>query len=84
MALGWLSWCTPEIAENTNVNILELAIKSKIDFVKKTNPFGSGKKTEEEELLEQKPNPEVAMRQLMNMAKRRQENDSRFKTKPKR
>lgn len=83
MAMGWLDWCSPEIAINTNVNILDLAIRGKVDFIKKTNPFGSKEESEEEKLAKQPPNPEVAMRQLMNMAKRRQVQDSRLKSKPK-
>lgn len=83
-AAGWLGWW-PELILDTNINQISLALEGKIDFVKKTNPWGSGEeeKSDEERLREQTPNPELAMKQLLGAVAVRQRNDSRFKTKPK-
>lgn len=55
---------------NSNITRLEMAIEGKIDFIKKTNPWGSKDDKDEEELLKQVPAPERAMNQLINIAKR--------------
>ncbi len=73
----------PEIVLTTTISQIELAIEGKVDFVKKTNPFGNGKEDEEEKLLNEPGDPEMAMKKLLQMAKRRQIRDSRLKTKPK-
>lgn len=39
MATGWLGW-TPKVALKTNVNQIRLAFEGKLDFVRKTNPWG--------------------------------------------
>lgn len=41
MATGWLGW-PPDVVLNTPIPQIELAIRGKIEFVKATNPFGSG------------------------------------------
>lgn len=41
-ATGWLGW-TPEVALDTNVPQILLAMKGRVDFLTKTNPWGSGK-----------------------------------------
>ncbi len=66
----------------TTISQIELAIEGKIDFVKKTNPWGkSDEEKEEEKILSEPPNPEIAMKKLMIMAKRRQEaNRRKFKS----
>ena len=42
MATGWLGW-DPETALNTPLSQINLALKGRMDFIVKTNPFGSGK-----------------------------------------
>lgn len=44
-ATGWLGW-DPETVLNTPLSQINLALKGRIDFIVKTNPFGSGKKDE--------------------------------------
>ena len=60
----------------STISQIELAIEGKVDFVKKTNPFGSGEKTDEEKDKERiesaVPNPQIAARQIMDMVKTRQ------------
>lgn len=80
-ACGWLGW-VPETVLTTTISQLEMAIEGKIDFVKKTNPFGSEEK-EEDKILAQPSDPELAMRNLVNMARRRKASDVRNKSKPK-
>ncbi|WP_200475098.1 hypothetical protein [Azospirillum argentinense] len=40
MATGWLGW-TPEVALDTPIPLIELALDGRTDFVRRTNPFGS-------------------------------------------
>ena len=47
LGTGWLGW-SPDVVLDTPMPQLFLALKGKVDFVKKTNPFGSG---------EEKPEP---------------------------
>lgn len=77
--MGW----GPNVVLTTNISQIELALEGKIDFVRKTNPFGGGEESEEEKLKHAPPNSEMAMKQLVQMAKRRQVRDARFKKKPK-
>jgi hypothetical protein len=44
-ATGWLGW-DPDTVLNTPLSQLNMALKGRIDFIVKTNPFGSGKKEE--------------------------------------
>lgn len=41
MGTGWLAW-SPDQTFDTPMPQLFLALEGKVDFVKKTNPFGSG------------------------------------------
>lgn len=41
--MGWMGW-TYQDSLDTPVPMIVLAIEGKVDFVQKTNPFGSGKK----------------------------------------
>jgi hypothetical protein len=77
--LGW----EPKVILSSPIVFLELAIEGKIDFVKKTNPFGSGKEDEEkeEDLLKAPSNPEEAARQLMQFVKKKRDIDARGKSK---
>ena len=77
--MGW----EPETVLTTNLNQIALAIEGKVDFIKKTNPFGSGEESEEEKLTREPPNPEIAMKQFIQFARRRQMRDSQFKSKSK-
>lgn len=81
MAIGWLPWCTPELAETTTIARLELALEGRIDFIRRTNPFGSGEKTDEEKLAEQVDDPDRAAQQLMAFVKRKQGFDARQRRK---
>ena len=79
-AAGWLGW-SPEVILNTNICQIELAIEGKIDFVKKTNPWGqSEEEKSEDELLNAPPDPEKAMKKLLQFVKKRQETDKRNTT----
>lgn len=83
-ATGWLGW-EPEIALNTPVGQIELALDGKMDFLKKTNPFGSSKEDEDDKrLAEASTDPKVGMQKLLNLVKRRQAHDARQGKKPKR
>lgn len=39
-ATGWLGW-TPDIALDTPIPLIELALDGKLDFVRRTDPFRS-------------------------------------------
>ncbi|MDN5850306.1 MAG: hypothetical protein L0H63_11850 [Nitrococcus sp.] len=41
VATGWLGW-TPEVALGTPIPQIELALEGRIEWVRKTNPWGSG------------------------------------------
>lgn len=61
-----------------------LAIEGRIEWVKMTNPFGSSDEDEEaKKLAEQKPQPELAMQQLLASIAKRQARDARQRKKPK-
>jgi len=62
--MGWLGW-PPDVVLNANLGHLHLAIAGKIDFVKKTNPWGSDDKDEPPPA-----NPEQATRDIMRWANR--------------
>ena len=79
-SLGW----PPEVILNTNISQLEMAVEGKIDFVKKTNPFGSGEPTEAEKLKNQPLNAQQAAAQLMSFVKRRQGFDAQQRRKRRR
>ena len=81
MVTGWLPWCTPELAETTTIARLELALEGKLDFIRRTNPFGSGEKSDDEKLAEQVDDPGRAAQQLMAFVKRKQAFDARQKRK---
>jgi len=71
-ACGWI----PQWGENgildANINNLEIAIEGRVEFVKKTNPWGKSKEDEEaEKLKETEMNPEKAAEQLLTMVVRR-------------
>lgn len=63
-ATGWLGW-DPETVLNTPLGQINLALKGRIDFVMKTNPFGSGKK-EDQAMAE---GPEAVQSFFKNLAK---------------
>lgn len=41
VATGWLGW-SPEVALNTPIPQIELALEGRIEWVRKTNPFCGG------------------------------------------
>lgn len=60
---------------DTPLPMINLALEGKIDFLKKTNPWGSDKDEDETELLDRKPDPEGAAKQFLafvNAAKAKQ------------
>lgn len=57
--MGWLGW-TPDVVLDANIQYLRLAIAGKIDFLKKTNPWGDGK-----EETAPPPSPELGTMQFM-------------------
>jgi len=48
VATGWLGW-TPDYAWHTPIPQILLALDYRIDWVKKTNPFGGGGEAKESE-----------------------------------
>lgn len=52
IATGWLGW-SPALAMRTPIPQIELALEGRLEWVRRTNPFGSG---------EEKPKPSVAER----------------------
>jgi hypothetical protein len=65
MAVGWLGW-VPDVVLATPIPMIELSLKGKVDFIKKTNPFGSGEDPPKaSDLSKEPPNPAFAARQLM-------------------
>ena len=41
--MGWLGW-TPDQVLGAPLPVIFLALEGKVDFLKKTNPFGGGEK----------------------------------------
>ena len=74
-ALGWLGW-TPEIVLKANINVIHMAMEGKIDFVKKTNPFGS-KDDPSEALSQRRPDPERAAADIKRAFQRRMRMNNR-------
>lgn len=66
---GWLGW-TPEVALTTPLQQINLAMEGKIDFLKKTNPWGSKEEEEEQDLMKKAPDPQGAAMALVAFAKR--------------
>lgn len=62
-ATGWLGW-DPETVMTTPLSMINLALKGKMDFILKTNPWGSGK--EEEPTVK---GPEAVNKFFLNLAK---------------
>ena len=68
---GWLGW-TPEVALTTPLQQINLAMEGKIDFLKKTNPWGSKEDEEQEQdLMKRAPDPEGAARSLVALVQRK-------------
>jgi hypothetical protein len=57
MATGWLGW-TPDIALDTPISQINLALAGKIDFIKKTNPWGSSEDAEDGRSISQATSPD--------------------------
>jgi hypothetical protein len=64
--MGWLGWA-PDVVLNANISHIQMAIAGKVDFVKKTNPWGSGK---EDEPDPGPANPAIAAQQFLQYARR--------------
>jgi hypothetical protein len=47
LATGWLGW-SPDQALNTPVPQIEMALDGRVEWVRKTNPFGAPEKPVEE------------------------------------
>lgn len=72
--MGWLGW-SPDIVLGANIAHLHLAIAGKIDFVKKTNPWGSEDKPDDPP----PSNPAQAAQDIMRFVKRHQPKKGRGK-----
>jgi hypothetical protein len=57
VATGWLGW-TPDIALDTPLSQINLALAGKVDFLKKTNPWGSKEDTDESGVISRATKPE--------------------------
>lgn len=66
--MGWLGW-PPDVVLNANIAHLHLAIAGKIDFVKRTNPWGSSEEKPEDP---PRADPEQAQRDLVRFFQRQQ------------
>lgn len=55
----------------TPLTMINLALDGRIDFLKKTNPWGSSETEAEDDWTRQKPDPEGAARKLVAMMKAR-------------
>lgn len=64
-ATGWLGW-TPEVVLNTPLSQINLALKGRVDFIVKTNPFGSKKEDDGQTMAE---GPEAVQSFFTNLAK---------------
>lgn len=73
--MGWLGW-PPDTVLSANIAHLHLAIAGKIDFVKKTNPWGSG-----DDKPDDPPpsNPAQAAQDIMAWARRNKSKKARGK-----
>jgi hypothetical protein len=56
---GWLGW-TPDVTRNALMTDIEAALRGKIDFVRKTSPFGDGGDRPES----RKPMPRISRAEL--------------------
>lgn len=93
LATGWLGWKPKEVLDTT-IGALQLALDGKIDYIKRTNPFGSGEEDNEgkrvrieEDILSQKPDPAFAAERLQEYFKRKlrqQQREGRSKNKDRR
>jgi hypothetical protein len=70
VATGWLGW-TPEVAMTTPLAAINLALEGKIDFLKKTNPWGSADDEAETDFASRKPDPEGAAKAFIAMIEAR-------------
>ena len=76
-ATGWLGW-PPDVALDTDIHLIALALEGKIDFLKKTNPWGSKDDDDEAALLAaQEPDPAGAQKALLTWVKRQQARKAR-------
>lgn len=57
LATGWLGW-VPEVALDTPLSQINLALAGKIDFLKKTNPWGSKEDADESGVISRASKPE--------------------------
>lgn len=65
---------------HTPIPQIELAIAGRVDFVKKTNPWGSGSTEQDDEakrLAEAEPDPEAAQKQFVAFVQRTQRRANR-------
>lgn len=65
---GWLGW-TPEVALTTPLQQINLALEGKIDFLKKTNPWGSKEEEDDGDLMNKAPDPAGAANRLVQFVK---------------
>ncbi len=70
----------------STISQLELALEGKIDFVKKTNPFGSKDEEDKEKIYWEQgggvSDPEIAMKQIIGAIETRQNLNNRIREKP--
>lgn len=59
---GWLIWCTPEVAWTTPLAELEAALRGRMDFLRKTNPWRTKEEAEADRIAEMPPDPESGKR----------------------
>lgn len=68
MATGWLGW-TPDVVLTTPLSQITLALNGKVDFLVKTNPWGSKDDQGESGVSARATTPESVQGFLQNLVK---------------
>jgi hypothetical protein len=81
-ATGWLGW-TPEVTLGASIHHILLAMDGKVDFLRKTGPWGGGDDSDgaaapkrPQAVADAKPDPAKATQQLMAFLRKRQQPQS--------
>lgn len=82
-AAGWLGWADDQILDCT-LERLKLALEGRVSVFKQTWPWGRSKEDQEaDSIANLRENPELAVKQLSALFKRKKAHDDRNRKKPK-